>query len=257
VISSESKNTVERFRSYIDRFISLAADYKLDGNGKLVSLWRARRDPEFRRRANIIWGDLVARDGAVLTLPTVLGILGAVLGGIGIAGFGGAIGIPIALLLVPAGILAGLELDSEHVTQKLVRPVRADIVKSPCEGGEGVPDSLQLLVLLSGTSARVDALEETRDSHSTRMDALEEEARRHSVGIEGLERNHQTHTNRIGVLEDARHVHSKELDQLRKSLGSLAQEARSLRRIALLVGASSSTIAVLALALAAFSLLTR
>jgi hypothetical protein len=42
------------------------------------------------------------------------------MGGVGIAAGGGAIGLPLLIILAPAGYFAGQELDSEGYTKKVV-----------------------------------------------------------------------------------------------------------------------------------------
>jgi hypothetical protein len=44
------------------------------------------------------------KNGGKLAFGVVLGIVGAVLGGVGIAGAWGAFGLPLVLLLVPVGV---------------------------------------------------------------------------------------------------------------------------------------------------------
>ncbi|HEY1938108.1 MAG TPA: hypothetical protein VGJ33_09255 [Candidatus Angelobacter sp.] len=45
-------------------------------------------------------------------------LIGAALGGVGIAAMGGAIGLPLALLLAPVGYFAGSKIDSSHSKKK-------------------------------------------------------------------------------------------------------------------------------------------
>jgi hypothetical protein len=46
------------------------------------------------------------------------------MGGVGIAAGGGAIGLPLLIILAPAGYFAGQELDSEGYTKSVVNRVR-------------------------------------------------------------------------------------------------------------------------------------
>jgi hypothetical protein len=70
-----------------------------------------RNDSIFRAEWHSIWGRVVNVDGGKIGFGAALGILGLVLGGVGLAGAWGAIGVPLVLILVPLGFLAGNELD--------------------------------------------------------------------------------------------------------------------------------------------------
>src|SRR5690606_16017096 len=59
-----------------------------------------------------IWVDIVRSDGGKLSATTAGAILGTVLGGVGIATGGAAIGLPLALVLGLGGLLSGAEIDS-------------------------------------------------------------------------------------------------------------------------------------------------
>lgn len=54
----------------------------------------------------------------------ILGIIGAALGGIGIAALGGAFGLPLFLLVVPLGLVLGNEIDEAGVTKKVIERLR-------------------------------------------------------------------------------------------------------------------------------------
>lgn len=56
---------------------------------------------------------------AKLSLTTVLAIIGAVSGGAGIAAFGGAIGVPLAVLLGLVGYFVGNEIDAKGLVRRL------------------------------------------------------------------------------------------------------------------------------------------
>ena len=55
-------------------------------------------------------------DGGKLTLGVMFAIVGAALGGVGIAAMGGAIGVPLALIGALVGLVVGNEADTEGYT---------------------------------------------------------------------------------------------------------------------------------------------
>lgn len=114
-----------RFSTYVEEFRSLLIEYGVQGEGWLSKLRRANRDSGFRAKRDTIWKELLEQEGGKLSLGTVMAIIGAVLGGIGVAGFGGAIGIPLTLLLAPVGVIFGHELDQHGVTKSVIRKVRS------------------------------------------------------------------------------------------------------------------------------------
>lgn len=118
-IAKEAREAVQRFSTYIEELIALFRRYGVTGPSAVRALWSAVRNPEFKKEWKAIWSKIVEADGSKLTLTTVLAIIGAVLGGVGIAAGGGAIGLPLALLLAPLGYLVGAELDSSGLVKKM------------------------------------------------------------------------------------------------------------------------------------------
>jgi hypothetical protein len=110
-----------RFSGYILRLRRLLSDYGIEGDDWYDNLKNANRNPEFIAGRDAIWRELLEQESGKLSLGAIFGIVGAALGGVGIAAGGGAIGIPLVLLLVPAGLLMGNEFDSHHVGTKLRR----------------------------------------------------------------------------------------------------------------------------------------
>lgn len=111
-IVGEAKETVQRFSKYIQELVELFKRFDIVGSRAPRNLWKATANGEFRKEWKRIWSDVAEHDGGKLSLTTVLAIIGAVLGGVGIAAFGGAIGVPLALLFAPVGYLLGAEIDS-------------------------------------------------------------------------------------------------------------------------------------------------
>ena len=73
-ISREIGDSVERFRAYIDRLISLLRIHNVDSVSKLNDAFRRNR--EFSNEWKSIWRDLAEADGGKIGLPEVnLGVL--------------------------------------------------------------------------------------------------------------------------------------------------------------------------------------
>jgi hypothetical protein len=123
-VISDMNAATQRFKSYIERYRQLLLDYGVTGASWYANLKNANHDANFKAKRDVIWKQLLEQEGGKLGFGAVLGIVGAVLGGVGIAAGGGAIGIPLALLLVPAGLLIGNEFDCHHVGAKLMRWIR-------------------------------------------------------------------------------------------------------------------------------------
>lgn len=126
-VTDDIKAAKERFSNYIDQLRRLLIEYNVSGHNWLTNLKSANEDPSFRSRRDGIWKELLEQEGAKLSLGMILGIIGAVMGGVGIAAGGSAIGLPLALLLVPTGLICGNELDAKGVTKKLMEGARYTI----------------------------------------------------------------------------------------------------------------------------------
>jgi hypothetical protein len=107
---SVTSDVIKKFRSYIERLSKLHRDRGI--KSPLTLVLALRKDKEFRVAWLAIWKDAAVQNGGKLTLGTVLAILGASLGGVGIAMLGGAIGLPLMAVLGTAGVLAGSEVDA-------------------------------------------------------------------------------------------------------------------------------------------------
>ena len=114
----ELKNSVSRLAATKS---SLRAQFNEHGIESAKDLKKAfKENPEFRQSWNRIWLDIAKRDGGKISLTTVLVILGAAFGGLGIAAFGGAIGLPWALVLGLVGLRAGAALDEKRNKNSIV-----------------------------------------------------------------------------------------------------------------------------------------
>jgi hypothetical protein len=106
----EFRGSTDRFKERIRELQELLRAHQIDSIRKLVRAYT--RDAAFRGRWDEIWVAAVRDDGGKLTLTTAGGILGAVLGGVGIAALGGAIGLPLLAVLGLGGLVAGTEVDA-------------------------------------------------------------------------------------------------------------------------------------------------
>lgn len=120
----EFREGADRFRSGIDKLKALLKRNGVDGVRRLVSLYRT--DAAFRNEWNVIWREVAIDNGGKVSLATAGAILGAALGGVGVAAMGGAVGLPLLAVLGMGGLLAGAEVDaavrrslSEHVKVEL------------------------------------------------------------------------------------------------------------------------------------------
>ena len=109
-ISKELGDSIGRFKTYTDRLIALFQDHQISSISGLTDAFRHNK--EFSSNWKTIWSDIAKADGGKISLTTAGAILGASLGGVGIAAMGGAIGLPLALVLGLGGLISGAEFDS-------------------------------------------------------------------------------------------------------------------------------------------------
>ena len=108
--TDEISEMPEKYRVYRDRLAGLFGSYDVKSLQALVTVYRS--NAEFRAEWKAIWSDIAKSDGGKLSLTTIGVIVGSVLGGVGIAAMGGAIGLPLALVLGLGGLLSGSKFDS-------------------------------------------------------------------------------------------------------------------------------------------------
>lgn len=123
-VVKDIKAAKDRFAIYIDRLSGLLAQYQICGENWYRNLKAANDDPRFIERRDAIWKEILEQEGGKLTFGTVLAIIGAVLGGVGIAMGGGAFGLPLILLLAPVGVWIGNEVDEGGLTKQFFDGLR-------------------------------------------------------------------------------------------------------------------------------------
>jgi hypothetical protein len=171
-IVEDTQQTLQRFSKYVQELIDLFKRFDITGSKALWRLWKAIGNSDFRKEWKRIWIEIAERDGGKLTLTTVLTIIGAVLGGVGVAALGGAVGLPLALLLAPIGYLLGTEIDA----MGLVRKIKAYLTESgepAAEPPEATSDVEQLTELVSTLLARCEQTESLVSGASSQIEDLE------------------------------------------------------------------------------------
>jgi cytochrome bd-type quinol oxidase subunit 2 len=105
----ETSEAASRFKTQIERLIALFRRHNVNSIRSLVQA--VKRDETFLSEWKRIWREISDADGGKLSLATAGVVLGAALGGVGIAAMGGAIGLPLFFVLGLGGFLAGTEVD--------------------------------------------------------------------------------------------------------------------------------------------------
>lgn len=100
----------EKFRVHKEALILISNQHKIDSIKSLVTKYRS--DSSFKNDWNEFWSRVAKQEGGKLSLTTIGLIIGASLGGIGIAAMGSAIGMPLAIVLGLSGFLGGSKFDS-------------------------------------------------------------------------------------------------------------------------------------------------
>lgn len=111
-IIPETKQVLQAWKAQIEQLGELCRQGRIRGwRAPLQLITAYRQDPLFRQNWNSIVEQMVKDNGGKLTLATSGLIIGSVLGGVGLAGAWGAIGVPLAIILVPIGWLVGTDVD--------------------------------------------------------------------------------------------------------------------------------------------------
>jgi hypothetical protein len=112
IVAREIGDASVRFKQEAERLIALLRDHNIRS---LSSLREAlRSSSEFTDQWSGIWREIAQKDGGKLTLSAAGTVVGIVLGGVGIAAMGGAIGLPLAAVLGLGGLVAGSDIDSRR-----------------------------------------------------------------------------------------------------------------------------------------------
>lgn len=149
-IIDDASQTVQRFSSYIKELVELFRKFDITGPRATRSLWIAVRNSQFRNEWKRIWLKIAEHEGGKLSLTTVLAIIGAVSGGAGIAAFGGAIGVPLAVLLGLVGYFVGNEMDAKGLVRRLRESLTSSNEPTPlmAQTTEDVEELAELITTL-------------------------------------------------------------------------------------------------------------
>jgi hypothetical protein len=120
-IITDTKASFERIRGYGNQMKSLLSRHEIHS---VEDLKRVAKDSYFQNEVTALWDGILKAEGGKLSLTLILSTIAVAMGGVGIAAGGGAIGLPLLIILAPAGYFAGQELDSEGYTKSVVNRVR-------------------------------------------------------------------------------------------------------------------------------------
>jgi hypothetical protein len=116
-IINDTKASFERIRGYGNQMKSLLSRY---GVRSTDDVKRVAKDSTFKSELAALWEEILKAEGGAITLTILLSTIAIAMGGVGIAAGGGAIGLPLLVILAPVGYFAGQELDSEGYTEAIV-----------------------------------------------------------------------------------------------------------------------------------------
>lgn len=100
----------EKYRVHKEALVLIFNQHNIDSIKLLVTKYRS--DSSFKNDWNEFWSLVAKQEGGKLSLTTIGLIIGASLGGVGIAAMGSAIGMPLAIVLGLSGFLGGSKFDS-------------------------------------------------------------------------------------------------------------------------------------------------
>jgi len=116
-IIEDTKASFGRVRGYGNRMTSLLSRYEVRGTDDVK---RVAKDSTFKSELAALWKEILEAEGGAITLTILLSTIAIAMGGVGIAAGGGAIGLPLIVILAPVGYFTGQELDSEGYTKAVV-----------------------------------------------------------------------------------------------------------------------------------------
>lgn len=141
----------EKYRAHKEALSLIFKQYAIDGIKSLVSEYRS--NPQFKKDWSEFWSHVAKQEGGKLSLTTIGLIIGASLGGVGIAAMGSAVGMPLALILGLGGFLSGSKFDSllvfssdKKVTTKLSKECYNVLESKANEFGITVNEYVKLIL---------------------------------------------------------------------------------------------------------------
>jgi hypothetical protein len=116
-VIKDTAASFERIRGYGNQMKGLLSRHEIHS---VEDLKRVAKDSSFQNEVATLWEGITRAEGGKITLTILLSTIAVAMGGVGIAAGGGAIGLPLLIILAPAGYFAGQELDSEGYTKAVV-----------------------------------------------------------------------------------------------------------------------------------------
>ena len=110
---TEIGKTPKQFKNYIDQLTQLFREHEITSIQSLVHNYR--NNSIFKTEWNRIWSTISKEEGGKLSLGTIGAVIGASLGGVGVAAMGSAIGLPLFLVLGLGGFISGAKFDSLNI----------------------------------------------------------------------------------------------------------------------------------------------
>jgi len=123
----DTMSSLKRIPQHARRLKALLSDHEIH---TVADLRRAAKEPSFQNGLATLGEDILKAEGGKLTGTLILSMIALAMGGVGIAAGGGAIGLPLLVILAPAGFLGGQELDSEGYSKAIVERLK----KLICQG---------------------------------------------------------------------------------------------------------------------------
>lgn len=120
--SDDIRDAKHRFPQHVKAFEDLFRKHRICST---ATAWEALSSVSFRDDMVALAEQLMKAEGGKLTFTIAFAIIGAALGGVGVAAMGGAIGVPLALVGAFVGLVLGNEADSEGYTSTFFRKFRA------------------------------------------------------------------------------------------------------------------------------------
>jgi hypothetical protein len=116
-ILKDTKATLERIRGYGNQMTDLLSRHQVHS---IDDLKRVSKDTTFKSDVAALWDAVLTAEGGKLSLTLILSTIAIAMGGVGVAAGGGAIGVPLLMILAPVGHFGGQELGSEGYTKVAV-----------------------------------------------------------------------------------------------------------------------------------------
>lgn len=120
--SEDVRDVKRRFPQHVQAFETVFERHHIHSTS---AAWDALSSAAFREDMVEVAEQVMKAEGGKLAFGVIFAIVGAALGGVGVAALGGAIGVPLALVGAFVGLVLGNEADSEGYTSTFIRKLKA------------------------------------------------------------------------------------------------------------------------------------